>query len=257
MEFRWKNKIGGSMKKRIIVGVFLIVGIIGLIFYFLYPKIALLNAFSHFKKLESAHVEGSFILGNDDFKFNLTGNANYNDGSIYSQMETNYLWSSLKVSMYFLSGKKKSNFYLTTNLSNDWYVSKKDKNENFQKKDISIKDIHIKKVKSDKKGNLKFEVKIPKETFFSFFSNYLEDMDYEEDTILLYLYVKNQKITGLMMEKGKRIYLSRKSNLYLENADLVISSWNHISSISIPEDIDENSKPLNDDKLDVLFQEEN
>ena len=132
--------------------------------------------------------------------------------------------------------------YLSTNLSNNWVFHKK----KLSNQDLKIfkKDIDFKKVKSDRKGEKKFRIEISGETLASL-------LPHSSNKITLYLYLKGDKISGI--QTSDKIILSEEENLYVSNIHLTFSSWNTISSITIPEDIEKNSKAIDKNVLETLF----
>ncbi len=234
--------------KRIwIVGILL--SIVVVLIFWIYPKIVFVKAVSNFLEIDSLHVEGSLTLGHNSYELDLKGTANYSNNILYSKLSTNYLWNPLQVELYV--DRKDLKFYLSTSLTNEWVYSKQDKINSVSSNKVSMKDIHFKKVNSDRTGEKKYQITVSKEIFLSFLSSYLKNSDYEEDTVIMYLYTDGGNITGIKI--ADRVVLSKEDGLYLSNIDIRFSSWNGISTITVPNEIIENSKKIDKNVLETLF----
>lgn len=220
----------------------ILVIIIGILAFLIYPRLLLVKAIMNFTELESVHIEGTFKLSNGQYEIDLKGNANFSNSIFHADLSTDYIWNPIRAELYVDNDKSGVKSYLSTNLSDDWILHKKKLSNQDLK--ISRDDIDFKKVKSDRKGEKKFRVEISGETLSSLLPN-------SSNKITLYLYLKGDKISGI--QTYDNIVLSKEENLYINNIDLTFSSWNTISSITIPEDIEKNSKVIDKNVLETLF----
>lgn len=231
-----------------IAGIILVV-VIGIILW-LYPKFVLVKAVINFSNIDSIHVEGTLTLKKDSYELDLKGNANYSNNVLNAKLSTDYLWNPLNAELY-VDFSKNVKFYLTTNVSNEWISSTQKKSEDLAPSDISLKDISFKKVNSDRKGEKKYRITISEETFENMLSSYLKNASSTSDKVTIYIYVKDGNISGIKVKD--KILISKEDNLYLSDIDLTFSSWNGISTITISEDIKENSKEIDKNVLETLF----
>ncbi len=230
-----------------IVGILL--SIVVVLIFWIYPKIVFVKAISNFLEIDSIHVEGSLTLGNNSYELDLKGTANYSNDMLYSKFSTDYLWNPLQAELYV--DKKDLKFYLTTNMNEEWVSSKQNKMSGGTSFNLSFKDINFKKVKSDRKGETKYRLTLSKKMFLTILSSYLKNSDYEKENFIMYFYTKNGNISGI--EVNDKIILSKENNLYLSNIDLHFSSWNRISMITIPAEVIENSKEIDKNVFETLF----
>lgn len=230
------------MKHKRIVIISVLVLILGMLAFLIYPKLLLVKAIINFTELESVHIEGTFKLSNEQYEIDLKGNANFSNSIFHADLSTDYIWNPIHAELYMNKDKSDVKSYLSTNLSNNWVFHKRKLSNQDLK--ISKKDIDFEKVKSDRKGEKKFRIEISGETLASLFPH-------SSNKITLYLYLKGDKISGI--QTSDKIILSEEENLYVSNIYLTFSSWNTISSITIPEDIEKNSKAIDKNVLETLF----
>ena len=223
------------MKHKRIGIISVLVLILGMLAFLIYPRLLLVKAIINFTELESVHIEGTFKLSNEQYEIDLKGNANFSNSIFHADLSTDYIWNPIHAELYMNKDKSDVKSYLSTNLSNNWV---------FHKKKLFKKDIDFKKVKSDRKGEKKFRIEISGETLASL-------LPHSSNKITLYLYLKGDKISGI--QTSDKIILSEEENLYVSNIHLTFSSWNTISSITIPEDIEKNSKAIDKNVLETLF----
>ncbi len=230
------------MKHKRIVIISVLVLILGMLAFLIYPKLLLVKAIINFTELESVHIEGTFKLSNEQYEIDLKGNANFSNSIFHADLSTDYIWNPIHAELYMNKDKSDVKSYLSTNLSNNWVFHKRKLSNQDLK--ISKKDIDFEKVKSDRKGEKKFRIEISGETLASL-------LPHSSNKITLYLYLKGDKISGI--QTYDKIILSEEENLYVSNIYLTFSSWNTISSITIPEDIEKNSKAIDKNVLETLF----
>ncbi len=230
------------MKHKRIGIISVLVLILGMLAFLIYPRLLLVKAIINFTELESVHIEGTFKLSNEQYEIDLKGNANFSNSIFHADLSTDYIWNPIHAELYMNKDKSDVKSYLSTNLSNNWVFHKK----KLSNQDLKIfkKDIDFKKVKSDRKGEKKFRIEISGETLASL-------LPHSSNKITLYLYLKGDKISGI--QTSDKIILSEEENLYVSNIHLTFSSWNTISSITIPEDIEKNSKAIDKNVLETLF----
>ena len=226
------------MKHKRIGIISVLVLILGMLAFLIYPRLLLVKAIINFTELESVHIEGTFKLSNEQYEIDLKGNANFSNSIFHADLSTDYIWNPIHAELYMNKDKSDVKSYLSTNLSNNWVFHKK----KLSNQDLKIfkKDIDFKKVKSDRKGEKKFRIEISGETLASL-------LPHSSNKITLYLYLKGDKISGI--QTSDKIILSEEENLYVSNIHLTFSSWNTISSITIPEDIEKNSKAIDKNVL--------
>lgn len=215
-----------------------------------YPKFLFAKAILSLKEVDSVHMEGTFRLSKEDYELELQGTANYANHFIHSSLSTNYSWNPLKAEMYIGLHKKDVDFYLTTNVSEEWVKSNQKLESGSGFDDISISDIHFQKVKSDRKGELKYKVTLSKEMFQNLLASISKDSEVEEKMVV-YFYVKDSVLSGIKIED--KILLSKKDNLYISNIDLKLTSFNGVADIVLPKEIEENSKEIDKNVLETLF----
>ena len=230
------------MKHKRIGIISVLVLILGMLAFLIYPRLLLVKAIINFTELESVHIEGTFKLSNEQYEIDLKGNANFSNSIFHADLSTDYIWNPIHAELYMNKDKSDVKSYLSTNLSNNWVFHKK----KLSNQDLKIfkKDIDFKKVKSDRKGEKKFRIEISGETLASL-------LPHSSNKITLYLYLKGDKISGI--QTSDKIILSEEENLYVRNIHLTLSSWTTISSITIPEDIEKNSKAIDKNVLETLF----
>ena len=230
------------MKHKRIGIISVLVLILGMLAFLIYPRLLLVKAIINFTELESVHIEGTFKLSNEQYEIDLKGNANFSNSIFHADLSTDYIWNPIHAELYMNKDKSDVKSYLSTNLSNNWVFHKK----KLSNQDLKIfkKDIDFKKVKSDRKGEKKFRIEISGETLASL-------LPHSSNKITLYLYLKGDKISGI--QTSDKIILSEEEILYVSNIHLTFSSWNTISSITIPEDIEKNSKAIDKNVLETLF----
>lgn len=236
-------------KKIWIISIILLV--IVMFLWWLIPKILFLKALISLKDVDSVHIEGTFTLSNQNYQLELQGNANYANDTIHASLSTNYDWNPLKAEMYIGLEKKDIHFYLTTNLIEEWVTSSQNVTNVEKSQNISLKDIGFQKIKSDKKGESKYKIQLSKELFFSFASSYFKDSGDISDTITLYIYTKDNEISGIA--SPEKFMFAKDDNLSISNIDLSFSNWNGISDIKIPNEVKESSKVIDKNVLKILF----
>ncbi len=221
--------------KRVILSLCLL-GLFTLLGIWIYSKVELWKAFKSLKELESIHMEGTVSLFLDDYKIDLKGSANYKKKVLSASLTTDYVWNPIELDLYANMDGDNITFYLFQNLSEDCVKSSQEISRvEWKKVDFKKKDIKIKKLASDKKSEKKYKVTI--------FNNSKE--------ISFDFYMKNGKITGI--NSSKKVYLSKEKNIYFSNFSITFSSWNRISSLSIPENRIESCKEIDKNMLKKFF----
>ena len=65
------------MKHKRIGIISVLVLILGMLAFLIYPRLLLVKAIINFTELESVHIEGTFKLSNEQYEIDLKGNANF------------------------------------------------------------------------------------------------------------------------------------------------------------------------------------
>lgn len=237
--------------KRIILSLCLL-SVIAILGVFIYSKTEVLRALTRFAKMENVHVEGTVTLYFDNYPINLKGTANYANNIVVSNLTTDYIWNPINLELYAKIEDDKISFNLFNNISDVCFNSiQKVSGSNIKKNNFNIKKINLKKVKSDKKGQKKYQIEVPKKYVLSI----LLDKDFnisEEDKIIVYFYIQNSKVTGIEA-KEERLYLSEEKNIYFSNFNLTFSSWGTISNLSIPIEKTDKCKEIDNNMLKEIF----
>lgn len=237
--------------KRIILSVSLL-AFITLMGIFIYSKTEVLRALSSFAKVDSVHMEGTVSLFLDDYRLDLKGSANYSNHILSSDLTTDYIWNPISLELYATIEEERITFYLLNNLTDDCLNSTQKVSSISIKKDkFDIKKLSIKKVSSDKLGEKKYKIELPKKHFFSVIIGKELEIP-ESEKMIIYFYVRNGKITGIKAQ-DEIIYLSKEKNVYFSNFNVTFSSWNSVSDVSIPENKTEKCKEIDKNILKELF----
>ena len=78
------------MKHKRIGIISVLVLILGMLAFLIYPRLLLVKAIINFTELESVHIEGTFKLSNEQYEIDLKGNANFSNSILFVTYPTSF-----------------------------------------------------------------------------------------------------------------------------------------------------------------------